>query len=326
MEQEMTAQIPGSNNPPSEQKIPTVMIGILNWNQKEDTLECIESTEQIKFPKCRIVVVDNGSRDGSVETIRQKHSGVVILANAMNRGAAGGRNDLLDYFLKSGDEYLMFLDNDAKILPDTFEHLIVEINRSSSIGAIGLKAYYQDRPNIFWSRGGGVLNPVWGRFEKSGRKENDQGQYDKAEEIDSVPAGFTFMKRDVAVKVPRMDERYFIYYEDSDWCFKVKRAGYRIMTSEKARAYHKASSSLGMASPLFYYYRTRNLMLFMKTHHNTSDFVRFCIVHFGYQLPRHLLTLCRLRRYRQIQAIALGLYDFFRKKWYDCPYQTLANC
>ena len=225
------------------------MAGIMNWNQKTDTLRCLESLRAVREPALKIVVVDNGSTDGSAEAIQTQYPEAVVWINKTNRGCAGGRNDLIEYFLRSEMEYLLFLDNDTRILPDCFQRLVEEINRSPDIGVVGVKAYYEDRADTFWSKGGALFDPWRGRFKKLGQREVDRGQYDRSEEVDSIPGGFTFLKRAVAERVSRIDERYFIYFEDSDWCFRVKKAGFRLVTSEKAKVYHKASSSVGMESP-----------------------------------------------------------------------------
>ncbi len=298
------------------------MVGILNWNQREDTLKCLDSLRLVKEPVVRAVLVDNGSQDHSIEAVKSGYPEVIILANRTNRGCAGGRNDLLKYFLNTKFPYLMFLDNDAVVRPDTMALLIEEMKGGPAIGVLGVKAYYEDRPNVFWSRGGANLNPETGKFIGLGQKEEDHGQYTQMEEVDSVPGGFTFLKREVAEKVPVMDERYFIYYEDSDWCLRVKKAGFRILTSASASVYHRVSASLGMGSPHFYYYRTRNRLLFMKNNapEHYGKFIRNFLC---FELPRRMRSLFLSRQYRQMWACALGVYDFWKGRWYVCTRKSL---
>jgi len=303
----------------------SILVGIVNWNQKEDVLECLRLLHAVSEPLLDIVVVDNASTDGSPEAIQQAHPEVRVIINPANRGAAGGRNDLFTYFLRTQADYLMILDPDVSVTPDCFQHLTEEINRSAQIGCVGVKAYYADRPNVFWCRGGAVYNPWFGRFEKLGQKEMDRGQYNKREDIHSIPAGFTFIRRSVIEKVPRMDERYFIYFEESDWNFKIRKAGYRLVTSGKAKVYHKVSSSLGMESPFFYYYRTRNNLLFVVKNSPWYCLPVFFFYYFLYRIPDTLLTLWLSKQYRQMQGVLLGLLDFFRWQWYACPYPDLAQ-
>lgn len=301
-----------------------VMVGMMNWNQKKDTLWSLDSLRAVKEPKIKIVLVDNASTDDSIAVISRDFPEVTILANKTNRGCAGGRNDLLRFFLKSDCQYLMFFDNDARVMPDTIQVLVEEINRAEEIGVLGVKAYYEDRPNVFWTKGGDRFDPMNGGFHNMGQKEEDRGQYAKMEEVDSVPGGFTFMKRRVAEAVPEIDERYFIYFEDSDWCFRVRKAGFKIMTSARAKVYHRVSGSLGMESPRFYYYRIRNRFLFMKD--NAPDyFLKFAFKFYFLSLPSLVLTLFLSRKPRQILGVFLGILDYIRGRWNVCTHQALLR-
>ncbi|SHG20413.1 Glycosyl transferase family 2 [Desulfacinum infernum DSM 9756] len=94
-------------------KQPEIAVIVLNWNGKEDTLECLDSLSRVNYPRCRLIVVDNASSDGSVEAIRQAFPEVVILRNSRNLGYAGGNNVGIRYALKIGCEYLCILNNDT---------------------------------------------------------------------------------------------------------------------------------------------------------------------------------------------------------------------
>src|SRR3990167_771427 len=102
---------------------PQVMVGVMNWNQKDDTIRCLESLKSVLWPALKIVLLDNGSVDDSVQVISKRFPDVVILKNEKNRGCAGGRNDLLRYFLQTELKYIMFLDNDAIVEKDTIKIL-----------------------------------------------------------------------------------------------------------------------------------------------------------------------------------------------------------
>lgn len=307
--------------------VPRILAGFVNWNQREEALVCLELLRKGRDSRFELemAVVDNGSSDGSGQIIQEKFPEVKVILNKTNRGAAGGRNDLFDYFLSTAADYLMILDPDVSIRPGFFSALLEEIQRAPDIGCIGVKAYYADQPDIFWFKGGALYNPWLGQFEKSGQKEKDTGQYEHSEEIHAIPAGFTFAKREVIEKFPRMDERYFIYFEESDWNFKIRRADYRLVTSEKARCIHKVSQSLGMESPFFYYYRTRNNLLFAVRNSPVYCLPVFFLYYFFYRTPDILLTLWLSKRPKQIQGVLLGILDFFRGRFGRCPYSNLRN-
>ena len=229
---------------------------------------------------------------------------------------------MLRYFLGTDMKYLMFFDNDARVLEDTLKILVEEINSADNIGVLGVKAYYEDRPDVFWSKGGDRFDCLNGGFHDMGQGQVDKGQYDRMEEVDSVPGGFTFFTRAVAEKVPFIDERYFIYFEDSDWCFRVRKAGFKLMTSARAKVYHRVSASLGMQSPLFFYYRTRNCLLFMKEH-GKKCYGRFIIKYLLVHTPVLLYMLLRSRHFRQITAVLFGFWDALRGEWNECRHQSL---
>jgi len=303
---------------------PQVLVGLMSWNQRGATLRCLDSLRQVKFPKLKVVLVDNGSRDGLSDNVRAHYPEVTLIVNASNRGCAGGRNDILNFFLSTDIEYGMFLDNDAVVLDDCFETLIREINRAPDIGVVGPKVYFMDKPTFFWSRGGAQFNPWKGGFERSGNREEDRGQYEPFEEVDTVSGGFTFFKRAVALSVPQITESYFMYYEDSDWCFKVRQAGFKLIASKNARILHESSSAFGMGSPLFYYFRTRNLLLFMAR--NASwYFPLFLLRYLCWILPNTLLSMGWSEKKNQGRAVLFGLWDFLWGKFFDCPHASLFS-
>ena len=299
------------------------MTGFVNWNQKEDSLQCLRLLSEAHETgiELGVAVVDNASTDGSAQAIRAAFPEVHVIENNCNRGAAGGRNDLFRYFLSTDAGYLMILDPDVSITPGFFGYLIEEIQGTPEIGCIGVKAYYADRPDTFWMKGGGDYNPWLGSFEHTGRMEKDCGQYTRSGEVDAIPAGFTFAKREVIEKVPEMDERYFIYFEESDWNFKIKKAGYRLVTSERACVFHKVSSSLGMESPFFYYYRTRNNLLFVARNSPAYCWPVFFIYFFLYYIPNILYMLWRSGQFSQMKGLCKGVTDFLRGRFYECPHQ-----
>lgn len=313
------------NPPEAPPPRPGVMVGITTWNQREDLSDCLAALSQIKNPSLQIVVVDNASADDTAQSVRRAYPDVVVIENTTNRGAAGGRNDLFRHFLTTQASYMMILDPDVMITANCFSHLMEEIERDPQIGLVGVKAYYADRPTTFWFRGGAVYNPWFGRFERSGQNEEDRGQYEVPEEVDAIPAGFTFIKRKVLEQVPAMDERYFIYFEESDWNFAVKKAGFKIVTSPSAKVYHRVSRSLGMESPLFYYYRTRNNLLFAIRHSPFYCLPVFFLYFFGYLMPQTLLTLFLSKHYLQMQGVRLGIQDFFKGQWYQARHPGLLK-
>ncbi|MBU1869590.1 MAG: glycosyltransferase family 2 protein, partial [Candidatus Omnitrophica bacterium] len=190
--------------------LPEVLILILNYNQKNDTLACIESLGKLSYSNFRVLLIDNNSQDASAEAVLQKFPKVTVIKSKINLGCAGGRNVGIEYFLKQTKaDYLFFLDNDTVVDRGLLNELVHKGESDSDIGVVSLKAYYFNQPNKFWFVGGAKINWREGNFYNSGQGEVDRGQFDQDKEIDSVPGGFTFIKRRVLEIVGKIDERYF---------------------------------------------------------------------------------------------------------------------
>jgi len=295
---------------------PQVLILILNHNQKTDTLRCLESLMELNYSNYKILLVDNNSKDGTADKIGKLYPEVILIETKINLGCAGGRNVGIKYFLfQTKADYILFLDNDTEVDADLLNNLINVAESDNKIGLVAMKVYYFDEPNKFWFAGGAKINWLKGRFYNSGQGEMDYGQFDNGKEIDSIPGGFTFIKREVLEKAGKLDERYFIYYEDPDWCVRVKKTGFKIAFAPGAKVWHKASSSLGMESPAFYYYRTRNRLLFMWKNAPRIKFFLF-FFYFLYDFSCHtLLTLYLSRKPKQFRASLIGVMDFLRGRF-----------
>jgi len=295
---------------------PYIVILILNHNQKIYTLSCLESLRKIKYANYSVLLVDNDSTDGSVDAVKEDFPEVKIIKSDENLGCAGGRNLGIDYFLNQTDaDYLFFLDNDTVVDVGLLKELTSVVEMDPDIGIVSMKVYYLNQPNKFWFAGGAKINWLKGYFYNSGQDQFDSGQFDNNKKIDSVPGGFTFIKRKVIEKVGKLDERYFIYFEDPDWCLRAKRKGFKIAFAPKAKVWHDASSSLGMESPAFFYYRTRNRLLFMRKNASNFIFFIFCL-YFLYDFTyKTLLTLYLSGKPKQLRASVIGVLDFLRGKF-----------
>lgn len=291
---------------------PEVYILLLTYNQKSHTLECIKSLKKLDYSNYKIIVVDNGSSDGIADEIYKLYPEIILLRSKINLGCAAGRNLGIRYFLDhTTADFLFFLDNDTEVDNGLLKEL-VKVASETSADVFGMKVYYKGEPDKFWFAGGGRINWPKGSFYDSGQGGIDNGQFDKAKEIDSIPGGFTFIKREVLDKVGGLDERYFIYYEDPDWCLRVRKAGFKMAFAPKAKVWHKASSSLGIESPAFYYYRTRNRLLFVRENASRIYFCSFCL-YFLYDFTYNtLLTLYRSGKIEQARAAIIGVFDFLR--------------
>lgn len=263
-----------------------VAIVILNWNGKKDTLECLESVYSLQFTvECiKIIVVDNGSTDGSVAEISKRYKqslrpyglkDIKILRNHQNLGFAEGNNVGIKEALENGADYVMLLNNDTLVGENLMEELLKVAESDPQIGMVSPKIYFapgfefhkdryqeNERGKVLWYAGGMIdWNNVYGSHR--GVDEVDKGQYEKTEETDFATGCCLLVKREVFEKIGFLDGRYFFYLEDLDFCQRAKRAGYKIIYAPKAVLWHKNAASSGRpGSPLHEYYQTRNRLLF----------------------------------------------------------------
>jgi GT2 family glycosyltransferase len=245
-------------------KLPSVVIIVLNWNGLADTLECLESLARLDYPTYEVVVVDNGSTDGSVEAIRMRFPQVTLIENGENLGYTGGNNVGLQYALAQGADYALLLNNDTEVALDFLRRLLDAMEADPLIGMAGPTIYYHERPDIIWSAGGAI---DWqrGSTRMVGLDERDEGQFGaEPRPVDFVTGCAMLVRQTVMEQVGLLDERFFAYYEETEWCVRVARAGYKIVHVPLAQIWHKISPSARADSPLVHYYMTRNRLLFLK--------------------------------------------------------------
>lgn len=261
-----------------------VSIVILNWNGKEDTLECLESLKklQIKNFNCQIVTVDNGSTDGSQQLIQRSITRITsttsitgkLIKNKENLGFAGGNNIGIRFALKKGADFVLILNNDTVVDRDLIVRLLEIAGKHQDAGIFSPKIYFAPgfefhkeryspgvRGKVLWYAGG-KMN--WDNVLGSNRgvDEVDRGQYEKVEETDFATGACMFIRRDVLEKVGLFDERYFMYLEDMDLCQRTRGAGWTVMYAPKGYLWHKVAQSSGIGSDLNDYFITRNRLLF----------------------------------------------------------------
>jgi GT2 family glycosyltransferase len=243
---------------------PSVDIIVLNWNGFRDTLECLDSLKNLSYPTYRVIVVDNASTDGSQALIRDQFPEVTLIENSENLGFTGGNNVGMRRALMDGSDYVLLLNNDTELAPDFLRFLVEASESDSKIGIAGPIIYYYDHPQIIWSAGG-AINRRKGQTWMVGLNENDQGQFGHAyRDVDFVTGCAMLVKMRVLKRVGFLDERFFAYYEEVEWCERIDRAGFKIVHVPQAKVWHKISIENRESSPLVHYYMTRNRLLLLK--------------------------------------------------------------
>ena len=271
---------------------PKVSIIILNWNGLKDTVECLESLKKVIYPNYEVIVVDNGSRGNDAQVLEEEFGDYIhLIRNDKNYGYTGGNNIGIRYALNnSSPDYFLILNNDTVVASDFLDQLIKAAESDASMGIAGSKVYYYDFPNRIQGVGGKV-NMRTGQVSLIGVKEIDTGQYDVQRDVDYIFGCCLLVRADVIQKVGLFDESYFCYWDETDYCFRAREAGYKVVYIPEAKIWHRAPMKLkvwskastgGRPSGLPYYYMARNNFRFMRGHATKGQYRSFLFYFFGY--------------------------------------------
>jgi len=266
-----------------------VSIITVNFNQAEVTEEFLNSVQiHNSHQPIEIIVVDNGSVNDPTKRWNEQYETIRFIRSEQNLGFAGGNNLALK--VATGD-YLFLVNNDTEFSPGLIENLVAILDSNPKIGAISPMILYFDKPDMIQYAGFTGMNMNTGRNYCIGQMEQDLGQYDDATGTTGFVHGAAMMIRKEAItKAGPMPELFFLYYEEMDWCEKIKKAGFEIWIEPKARIYHKESISVGKNSLLKEYFMCRNRILFIRRNAPWFSSIIFYFHLLFLVTPRNLLS------------------------------------
>ncbi len=245
--------------------MPTLATVVLNWNGVADTLALLPTLARCRLPEGwthEVLVVDNGSTDGSAERIAAAFPGVQLLSLPENLRFAGGNNAGIRQVLERGADAVMLLNNDTEADPALLERLLLALDQDASAGAASPLIYFAAPTDRIWYAGG-RCDPAFGHTSHRGLRKRDEGQYRSVESTGYLTGCCLIARRAAWERAGLLDERYFIYAEDADWSLRARERGIGLRFVPTARLWHKVSASSGAASPFKIYHRLRaNLTLF----------------------------------------------------------------
>jgi len=228
----------------------TLAVVVLSWNGCELTLDTLRSLQACLMPenwRLHTLVVDNASTDGSPERVRTEFPDVELLALGENRRYAGGNNAGLERALAAGADAVMLLNNDVIADPQLLAKLLAALAEQPDAGAVAPLIYFAPPSDRIWY-GGGRCKPWLAHSSHRGLREQDHGQYRSIEDTGYLTGCCLLATAEAWRKVGFLDERYFIYAEDADWCLRARAAGYRLLFVPTARLWHRVSASSAKAS------------------------------------------------------------------------------
>lgn len=243
-----------------------VVTVILNWNGWRDTLACVRSCQRLVNVDNELIVIDNGSTDGSVERLQAEIPGLRIIETGANLGYAGGNNVGVRLAIDEGAEFVWLLNNDTTVDPRALDELIAVMRSNPRAGIVGSKIFYADRPEVLWFAGG-YCRPDYGWAMHRGQDEVDTGQYDQIGPAEFITGCSLLVRRATVADIGVLDDGYFLYWEDVDWCVAAASAGWEIIYAFGSRVWHKVGGSgTGGIDLLQVRYDTRNRIRFHRRH------------------------------------------------------------
>lgn len=298
---------------------PLVAVVVVNWNGRRLLDRCLSSVVSQRPGPSRVIVVDNGSTDDSLTHLHAVWPQVVALDAGSNLGFAAGNNLGIQDALAAGAEYLLLLNNDVELLPGALAELLAGLEEAGPAAwAATPKILYRTNPDIIWSAGGWF--EWWrGLSIDRGWGERDRGQYDRPELMEFANACCLLVRSRIFGEVGRLDEEYFMYFEDSDFAARAGRTGARVAYRPAARVLHDVQASSGGIgnhgpSDAVLYYWTRNRPRFISR--NVPGPLRRLASH-AYVLGTRAVRMAQAAwggRSQEVRLIGRALFDgYFRR-------------
>ena len=274
---------------------PHVWIVVLHWRELDLTRACLRSLRDLAYEHYRVLVVDNDSDDGSLAHIRAEFPEVSILGLAANTGFAGGCNAGMRQALRHGADYVLLLNNDARLPPHVLAQLVQAAEADPCIGILTPKVVWHDQPQRLYGLGGYRL-PF--RVRLLGMEALDTGPWEGPPVLlDFVFGCVMLIKRPVIERIGLLDERFFMYYEDIDYCYRAAEAGFDVGYLPPAVVPHVGAGSTRRLSGLREFLLGRSQQLFFRKHIRGWWWLAYCLYETFYT-TRFVLRFVRRGRFR----------------------------
>lgn len=269
-------------------RLPPVTCVILNWNGWRDTLECLDALKRSTYSNLSIVVVDNGSTNDSVARIKSSRPDILLLENGKNLGFAGGNNIGIRHATAHGAEYVWLLNNDTWPASDALTALVAKAMTDDCIGAVGSVCYFADTPSKVEAWGGARVN-LWiayGRNSTKPRKDDWFHSLNGTSILVSVAA-----LKDAGL----LDEGFFLYWEDTEFCLRLRKRGWRIAVAPDSRIEHKVHGSTAGDRIQLDRFQTASGLRLLNLHSPAPRFasILFLTIRFARRLARLQFERCR---------------------------------
>lgn len=270
---------------------PTVLIVIINWNGKDDLLQCLASIKKLNYPKdnYKVLVIDNGSSDGYQAPVSRIYPGVHLLENKENIGYAKAINQGIAYGSNLGLGYIWILNNDVVVEENSLKKLIKVGQQDEKIGVIAPVIYSYHHPEVI-DNVGYKINFWTGRLKKlKCGSDIFKKHEDKIADVDSILGCSNLIKTSVFKKVGLFQTIYNLYFEETDFNVRARKKGFRVVVVKEAKVWHKNASTMNKFILRRAYLLLRNLFLFELLNADLKHLLVFIPYYFLVHLPCFLV-------------------------------------
>ncbi len=310
-----------------------VSIITVNYNQAEYTCALLDSIRRQDFRDVEVLLVDNASRDNPAARIAEQYPEVRFIRSERNLGFAGGNNLAVR---EARGEYLFFINNDAEITEGCIARLVRFLEEKPRAGIVSpLICYFPETLNggvaaaatelqtsnfklqtdLIQYAGMTRVHPITARNQTIGNKELDRGQFAQPQPTAYAHGAAMMLRRSVLDEVGPMSEDFFLYYEELDWCERIRQAGWEVWTEPRARVYHKESAAVQQLGGLKTYYLNRNRVWFMRRHYGGLQLVGFYTFLLLVTVPKNVVSYFLKGEKENLAAFLKGVWwNFYPKK------------
>ena len=250
-----------------------VAVAIVHWGTKRDTLRCLRSVKASYVPASPVLVIDNGTGEITAREVRGIIRDAVFIPLHENVGFAAAANLAIRHALEAGARYVMLVNNDATLLRDCLGELVRVANTEPRVAAVGAKVLSLMRRKQLWIAYGELTYRA-ALVRLVGRGEDDGPAFSMVREVDCVPGCSILISREAIEAVGYLDDEFFAYHEDVDWCTRARERGLRIMFAPAARVAHHGGASLAKNPLVAHYLLARNTILFARKHARPAQWMR----------------------------------------------------
>ncbi len=284
-----------------------ISIVTVNFNQPEATIDLLQSIKLYQEgADLEVILVDNGSTENREIDFIAAYDDLKFIRSDINLGFAGGNN--IGIVQATGD-FLFLVNNDTEFTTGLLATMLATMEANSSIGMLSPKIMYFDQPDVIQYAGFTDMNFYTARNHCVGQFETDRGQYDHIVAPTGYAHGAAMMiSRHALVKAGNMAEHFFLYFEEMDWCEKIKAAGFEVWVNTNATIFHKESLAVGKNSALKTYFMNRNRILFIRrnarAHHKVVFYLYFALI----VTPRNCLKYIMEGNISYIKVLFQAIY------------------